>query len=183
MRSNHHSQANQEGGRAGTNQQDARLGRARQRRGCNCQQANQCEREEIHQLLDQWAKAFEAKDVDGVMAVYAPGAALTAYDIVPPLQYQGADAYRKDYQEFFAQFDGPLHVEVRDEHLEVSRDLAVDYGLERITGKMKDGKPADLWLRYTSAFKRIGGQWRDIHDHVSVPADLATGKARLDLKP
>ena len=138
---------------------------------------------QIHQLLDQWAKAFEAKDVDGVMAVYAPGAALTAYDIVPPLQYQGADAYRKDYQEFFAQFDGPLHVEVRDEHLEVSRDLAVDYGLERITGKMKDGKPADLWLRYTSAFKRIGGQWRDIHDHVSVPADLATGKARLDLKP
>jgi ketosteroid isomerase-like protein len=139
--------------------------------------------QQIHQLLDKWAKAFEAKDVNGVMAVYAPGAALTAYDIVPPLQYKGADAYRKDYEEFFAQFDGPLHVEVTDEHLGVGRDLAVDYGLERISGKMKGGAPVDLWLRYTSAFRRIDGEWRDIHDHVSVPVDMATGKARMDLKP
>ena len=138
---------------------------------------------QIHQLLDRWAKAFEAKDVNGVMAMYAPGAALIAYDVVPPLQYKGADAYRADYAAFFAQFEGPLHVEFADEHLEQSGDLALAYGLERIAGKMKDGTPVDTWLRYTSAFKRIDGQWRDIHDHVSVPADMATGKARMDLKP
>jgi ketosteroid isomerase-like protein len=117
------------------------------------------------------------------MAVYAAGDALTAYDIVPPLQYRGADAYRKDYADFFAQFSGPLHVEMRDQHLEVSGDLALAYGLERISGKMTNGQPVDTWLRYTSAFKRIGGQWRDIHDHISVPADMNTGKAALDLKP
>jgi len=139
--------------------------------------------QQIRQLLDQWAKAFEAKDVDGVMAVYAPGAALTAYDIVPPLQYKGANSYRKDYADFFAQFNGPLHVQIADDHLEVSGDLAVDYSLEHITGTMKDGKPADLWLRATSVFKRIAGKWLDIHDHISVPADMTTGKARLDLKP
>ena len=139
--------------------------------------------QQIHQLLDQWAKAFAAKDVNGVMAMYAPGAALTAYDIVPPLQYKGFDAYKKDYGEFFAQFDGPIQVEIADEHLEVSGELATDYALEHITGTMKDGKPADVWLRATSVFKRIGGQWRDIHDHVSVPADMATGKAVMDLKP
>src|SRR5689334_11854538 len=64
---------------------------------------------EIQADLDRWVKAFEAKDVNGVMAIYAPGNALTAYDVVPPLQYAGNDAYRKDYAEFFAQFDGPLH--------------------------------------------------------------------------
>lgn len=138
---------------------------------------------QIHQLLDNWSKAFGAKDVDGVMAMYAPGAALTAYDIVPPLQYKGFDAYKKDYADFFAQFDGPIQVGIADEHLEVSGDLAVDYALEHITGKMKDGKPADVWLRATSVFKRINGQWRDIHDHISVPADMATGKAVMDLKP
>src|SRR5206468_12201535 len=130
-----------------------------------------------------WTKAFEAKDVDGVMAMYAPGAALTAYDIVPPLQYKGAEAYRKDYAAFFAQFDGPLHIEYRDNHLEVSGDLAVDYSLERITGKSKGGTPVDTWLRATSVFKRIDGKWLDIHDHISVPADMATGKAVMDLKP
>ena len=34
------------------------------------------------------------------MSVYAPGDAVVAYDVVPPLQYKGKDAYRKDYQEF-----------------------------------------------------------------------------------
>jgi ketosteroid isomerase-like protein len=138
---------------------------------------------DIQLVLDRWQKAFEAKDVNGVMAMYAPGAALTAYDIVPPLQYKGADAYRKDYGEFFAQFDGPLHIEFRDTHLETGSTLAVAYGLEHITGQLKGGAPADMWVRYTSAFKHINGQWLDIHDHVSVPADLNTGKAALDLKP
>src|SRR4029079_1823522 len=69
---------------------------------------------QISQIFNGWAKAFEAKDVDGVMAMYAPGTALTAYDIVPPLQFKGADAYRKDYSEFFSQFSGPLQVETPD---------------------------------------------------------------------
>jgi ketosteroid isomerase-like protein len=139
--------------------------------------------DQISRLLAQWQKAFEAKDLNGVMAMYAPGNALTAYDVVPPLQYKGADAYRKDYADFFGQFDGPLHVEVRDSHIETCGNIGFAYGLERISGKLKSGQNVDMWVRYTSGFKRIGGQWRDVHDHVSVPADIATGKAMLDLKP
>jgi ketosteroid isomerase-like protein len=138
---------------------------------------------QISRLLAQWQKAFEAKDVNRVMAIYAPGNALTAYDIVPPLQYKGADAYRKDYADFFGQFDGPLHVEIRDSHIETGGNIGFAYGLERISGKLKSGQPVDMWVRYTSGFKRIDGQWRDVHDHVSVPADMDTGKAMLDLKP
>jgi ketosteroid isomerase-like protein len=138
---------------------------------------------QVQAALANWRTAFEAKDVAGVMRLYAPGAALTAYDIVPPLQYKGADAYRKDYGEFFGEFDGPLHIETRDDHLELSGGLAVAYGLERISGTLKGGQPVDMWVRYTSAFKRIGNQWLDIHDHVSVPADLNSGKAVIDLKP
>lgn len=139
--------------------------------------------DQVGQLLAQWQKAFEAKDVNGVMAVYALGNAVTAYDIVPPLQYKGADAYRKDYADFFGQFVGPLHVEIRDSHIETGGNIAFAYGLERISGKLKSGQPVDMWLRYTSGFKRIDGHWRDVHDHVSVPADMDTGRAMLDLKP
>jgi len=67
--------------------------------------------------------------------------------------------------------------------MEVSGSLALAYGLERISGKLKSGQPADLWVRYTSAFKKIDGRWRDIHDHISVPVDMNTGKAALDLRP
>jgi ketosteroid isomerase-like protein len=55
---------------------------------------------EVRQLLDRWAKAFHARDLNGIMSIYEPGDALVSYDIVPPLQYTGFEAYKKDYQEF-----------------------------------------------------------------------------------
>jgi ketosteroid isomerase-like protein len=40
-----------------------------------------------------------------------------------------------------------------------------------------------MWVRFTSCFRKIHGRWLDTHDHVSVPTDFDTGKARLDLTP
>ena len=137
--------------------------------------------QQIRELFNGWAKAFEAKDVDGVMAMYAPN--ITAFDIVPPLQFRGSDAYRKDYSEFFAQFSGPIRVETPNMQIEVSGDTAFAFGLERIAGKTARGAPVDMWLRYTEGLKRIDGQWRVVHEHISVPVDMASGKAAMDLKP
>lgn len=138
---------------------------------------------QIKQLFDGWKTAFEAKDVNRVMAIYAPGEALTAFDVVPPLQFKGADAYRKDYADFFAQFKGPIHVDLAGMQIVAGDQAAFAYGLERLTGTETNGTPVDLWLRYTEGLKRIGGQWRVVHEHISVPVDLNTGKAALDLKP
>lgn len=136
---------------------------------------------EIRQVLDDWVKAFSARDVNAVMELYAPD--VFAYDVVPPLQYVGKDAYRKDYAEFFAQYKGPLTVELRDVHIDASGDLAYAACLERVSGTMTNGQQSSIWLRATSVFRKEGGNWLDVHDHVSVPADFATGKARLDLVP
>ena len=62
----------------------------------------------IRELYDRWSKAFRAHDIEGIMAVYAPGDAVVGYDIVGPLQYVGKDAYRKDYEVFLAQYVGPI---------------------------------------------------------------------------
>jgi ketosteroid isomerase-like protein len=151
--------------------------------GPSVEKSNQESKVVIERMFDDWDRAFEARDVNGTMAMYAPGAGLTAYDVVPPLQYKGADAYRKDYVALFDEFDGPIHVEDRDQHIEVQGELAFAYGLERMTGKLKDGTPVDMWMRYTEGLKIIGKDWKVVHEHVSVPIDLATGKARTDLKP
>lgn len=136
---------------------------------------------EIRQVLDDWGKAFSARDVNAVMAFYAPD--VVAYDVVAPLQYVGMDAYRKDYAEFFAQYKGPLTVEFRDVHIDASGDLAYVICLERVSGTLTNGGQSSTWLRGTSIFRKEGGKWLDVHDHVSVPADFQTGKARLDLNP
>lgn len=140
-------------------------------------------RAEIRALFDRWTKAFEAKDIDGIMAVYAPGDAVVAYDIVPPLQYKGKDAYRKDYQEFLSQYDGPVHVEMQDVRIISGADVGFITALEQITGKLKSGKSSAVWLRATSGLQKIDGKWLIVHDHISVPVDMDTGKAALDLKP
>jgi uncharacterized protein (TIGR02246 family) len=136
---------------------------------------------EIRAVYDRWAKAFEARDIDGIMAVYANP--VVAYDVVPPLQYKGKEAYRKDYMELLSQYDGPVHVEYRELTIMSSGDVGVIHALERFTGKLKNGQESDMWLRATSGLRKINGKWLIVHDHISVPVDLETGKAALDLKP
>ena len=139
--------------------------------------------EEIRTLLDRWAKAFEAHDIDAIMSNYAPADAVIAYDIGPPLQYKGKEAYRKDYLEFLAQYDGPIHVEYRDMRILSSGNVGFVHALERFSGKLRNGQQSDMWLRYTGGLRKMNGKWLIVHDHVSVPTDFESGKAMLDLKP
>jgi len=136
---------------------------------------------EIRSWLDRWTKAFTKQDVDSIMALYADD--IIAYDVVPPLQYVGKDAYRGDYQQFLSQYEGNLRVEVRDLHVGATGDLGYAAGLELISGTLKNGQKSDVWLRFTSLFRKSNGRWLDFHDHVSVPVDIESGKAMLDLKP
>src|SRR4249919_1504196 len=135
----------------------------------------------IRQIIERWRVAFEKKDANGVMAIYSRD--VVAYDIVPPLQYVGYEAYRRDYQDFFAQYNGPIRVELRGLHVAASDTVAVAFMLERVTGTLKSGEPSDIWLRATQTYRKTDGRWLAVHDHISVPADLTTGKAVVDLKP
>jgi len=137
----------------------------------------------VRKLYDDWAKAFRAKDVKTIMTFYAPGDAVVAYDVIPPLQYKGHAAYAKDYADFLAPFDGPVTVEFREMRVAAGGDVAFVHCLERITGKMKNGQKVDMWLRATSGLRKINGKWLIVHDHISVPANLDTGKAEMGLKP
>jgi uncharacterized protein (TIGR02246 family) len=156
---------------------------SKQARGSAGVRAAKSNEAQIRDLYDRWAKAFQARDLDGIMSLYAPGDALVAYDIVPPLQFRGAAAYRKDYQEFLAQYDGPLEIEYRDLRIVAGDRVGFIHAVERISGTLKNGQRSDVWVRATSGVQKMNGKWLIVHDHISVPADFETGKAALDLKP
>jgi ketosteroid isomerase-like protein len=61
--------------------------------------------------------AVNAKDVDAIMKAYVPDESLVIFDIIPPRQYLGAKAFRKDWEDFLTLFKGPLKYEIRDLHL------------------------------------------------------------------
>src|SRR5213592_1308835 len=137
--------------------------------------------QEIRGWIDQWRKAVSAKDVDRVMELYTDD--VVAYDVVPPLQYVGKAAYRADFQQFFSQYESDLSVETRDLHVGANGDLGYATGLQMISGTLKHGQKSGVWVRFTSLYRKVNGKWLDFHDHVSVPVEIQTGKAMLDLKP
>ena len=151
--------------------------------GCNPAYAGSREETAIRALIDRWTKVAHEKNLDGVMSIYQRGQSLVAYDIVPPLQYKGWDAYRADYKAFFDMYDGPIEFEFRDLVIAADATFGYSHELQRVSGTLKGGQKAAFWLRVTDVYRKIGGQWRVVHEHVSVPTNLETGKAALDLTP
>lgn len=138
---------------------------------------------EVRALVARWGQALKTKNVEQVMACYAPGSAVRAFDIVPPLECSGHDAYRKNYEQFFAMYRGPIELELRDLQVVASSDMAFITVLERMAGTLTDGQKSEMWVRVTSVLRKMEGRWLIVHDHVSVPVDFASGTALLQLKP
>lgn len=135
----------------------------------------------IRQRVQDWAKAVCAKDIGGVMSLYAPN--IVSFDVDPPLRYAGTDNKRRAWEAFFAVHTGALTYEVRDLHVTAQDELAFAHSLNHVSSTLRSGQISDLWVRWAACFRRINGVWLAVHDHASVPADLAHGKAVLDLKP
>jgi len=135
----------------------------------------------IRQRMQDWAKAVSAKDIDGAMSLYAPS--VVSFDINPPLRYGGADNKRQAWLKVFAAYPGRFSYEVRDLSVTTQGELAFVHSLNHVTGTLANGHTNDMWVRWTACFRRIEGVWLVVHDHVSVPADLAQGKAVTNLTP
>jgi len=135
----------------------------------------------IRQRVEDLAKALRAKDIDGVMSLYAPN--VVSFDVTPPLRYAGADNKRRAWQEVLAAYPGAFAYEVRDMKVTTHGDLAFVHSLNHASGTLASGHISDTWVRCTACFGRVDGVWLIVHDHVSVPADLKHGQALLNLRP
>lgn len=136
---------------------------------------------EIKRVIEGGVEAIRAKDIDGVMSMYAPE--LVSFDIGGPLQYVGTDAYRKVWGEAFSLFPGPINYEIVDLSITVGSDVAFAHSFNRLSGTLPTGQKIGNWLRWTACFQKINGRWLIVHMQASVPVDLMTGRAVLDLKP
>jgi uncharacterized protein (TIGR02246 family) len=139
---------------------------------------------EIKTLEQNWQAAFQAKDAAKLLTFYVPGEKLVVFDVIPPRQYTGAEAYKKDFEELFKMIDGPLKVDISDLSVTTgSGDMAYSHSIQHLSGKTPDGKPLDFTVRVTDVYQKTGGKWLIAHEHVSVPVDLLTGAPDLQSKP
>lgn len=138
---------------------------------------------ELRAIGARWADAFRHKDADAIIKFYVPGDSLVVFDVIPPRQYVGSEAYRQDFKSFFDTFKGPLKLEVSDYFVSARGGMGYARSIQHVVGRDTNGQRMDFTVRSTDCFQKIDGKWYIVHEHVSVPVDLTTGKADLQSKP
>jgi uncharacterized protein (TIGR02246 family) len=136
---------------------------------------------EIRERVNALVLALRAKDINALMANYAPD--IVTFDFRPPLQVRGADAYRKNFEAWFASVQGPIGYEIGDLRITMRDDVAFCHSVNHVKSTTTTGERADYWVRVTSGFQKMNDQWMIVHEHVSVPINMQTMQAALDLEP
>jgi uncharacterized protein (TIGR02246 family) len=135
---------------------------------------------EIRALIDDWANAIRAKDVDGIMARHALD--LVSFDCHSALQFKGAEAYRKFLEACFPCMQGPMIFEIHELDIAAGEDVAFAHFIARCVATGLDGAEHASRLRATVGLRKTNGAWRIAHGHLSAPFDPQNGQAMLDLK-
>ena len=136
---------------------------------------------EVNALVMSQCEAIRAKDLDRLMSCYSTD--VVYFDVVPPLQYVGADALRGRFATWFGGYEGPLSMEIRDLRVAAREDMAVAHWLSRVSGTLKNGQKVGSWVRATSCCRRAERGWSVFHEHISLPVDLGSGRPATDLIP
>ncbi len=147
-------------------------------------QAKSNDEAQIRALEERYAAAFRAKDIDTIMKAYARGAELFVFDVTPPRQHVGFDDYKKDWQDLFAAFPGPVDkFEVQDLSIMTDGKLAYSHSVQPAIFTAKDGSKFSLTARVTDCYRKINGKWLITQEHVSVPVNLDTGNPDIMSRP
>lgn len=136
---------------------------------------------EIRALIDSWTQAFLAKDLDGIMAHYAPD--IVAFDAVLALQVKGQEAYRAHWEKCLGFCQGPIEFKLHELSITAGDDIAFSHSLSHCGGPNAQGEIQASWMRGTVCYRKLGGQWKVVHEHFSAPFDMETGKAMFDMQP
>jgi len=127
----------------------------------------------IRDLLEKWATATRFGNNDEVLANHASD--VTIFDVLPPMKYEGADAYRKSWDEWQPATEGPGLFEIHDLKITASHDVAFAHCFIQCGGTRPDGKTFEDWVRATFCLRKLEGKWLVTHQHISMP--MRVGKS------
>ena len=120
---------------------------------------------QIRTLIEAWADAVRRHDYAGVLAHHDRD--IIMFDVPPPLQSRGLDAYRKTWDLFFGYHQPSYAFDIEDIAITAGDDVAFAVVV------MRCGPPQDTFpFRLTIGLRKIDGDWRIMHEHHSVPSEV-----------
>jgi uncharacterized protein (TIGR02246 family) len=123
---------------------------------------------QIRALIERWAEAVHAGDLDGVLADHS--ADIVMFDVPPPKDgVRGIDAYRETWPPFFEWQRQGATFEIVSLDVTAGDDVAFAYALLRCgTAEEHERDPANR-LRLSLGLRKENGRWRVSHEHHSFP--------------
>ena len=116
----------------------------------------------IRALVEDWASAARAKDMDRVLASHADD--ILMFDVPMPLQSTGMEEYRKTWELFFEYSPGgPGSFDVTELEITAGESVAYCHAIVAVV---------DAKVRVTIGLRKDKGRWLIAHEHHSYPIDL-----------
>jgi uncharacterized protein (TIGR02246 family) len=124
--------------------------------------------DQIRTLIERWAEAVHAGDMDGVLADHA--ADIVMFDVPPPYEgVRGIDAYRDTWPGFFEWQARGATFEIVSLDIAAGEHVAFAYALLRCgTPEEHEANPENR-LRLTLGLRKEDGRWVVSHEHHSFP--------------
>jgi uncharacterized protein (TIGR02246 family) len=123
----------------------------------------------IRALIERWATAVQARDLDGVLADHSED--IQMFDVPPPNELRGIEAYRDTWPPFFDwQKQGAAAFEIVSLDVTAGDDVAFATALLRCGTEEELRKDPDNRLRLTIGLRKEDGRWLVSHEHHSFPA-------------
>jgi ketosteroid isomerase-like protein len=95
------------------------------------------------------------------------------YDVLAPMKYEGAAAYRQSWDEWQPDTQGEGQFDLEDLSVTAGADVAFAHGFIRCGGVLPDGKRFEDLVRATFCLRKASGTWKVAHQHISKPIQLA----------
>jgi ketosteroid isomerase-like protein len=122
----------------------------------------------IRRLVENWASAVRRKDLDAILANHSPN--MLMFDVPPPLESKGLEAYKRTWDLFFSWTRDPVVFNIGEMSVTAGDDVAFATALMRCAGTEVNGEDIELDFRLTIGLRKIANQWIVMHEHHSIPA-------------
>ncbi len=123
---------------------------------------------EVRQLVTDWAAAVRRRDVAGILRQHAPD--ILMFDVPPPLQSKGIEAYTRTWDLFFAWSHDPLVFDILEMSVMAGDAVAFVTAVMRCSGRETTGEDTRMQFRLTVGLRKSEGEWIVTHEHHSIPA-------------
>ena len=111
--------------------------------------------EKIRRILQQWATATRNGKRDTVLVNHHPNVLI--YDVLSPMKYEGADAYRRSWDEWQPETQGEGQFELEDLSVTAGTDVAFATASSGAAARCQTARRSKTWCGVHSACARFQG--------------------------